>query len=208
MPKIVDKEKMRHEILDAAMGVFADKGYYAASVSDIANSAGVAKGTIYIYFESKAAMRSAIVDRHFARISEQIMGEALCETLDTFLDELERTIDVPMEEASFHRVFFEVFGPSFASDAFSDHVARFFARLGTRYAKQIAHLQRNGEIAKHYDASSFGRVLVSMLDGVVLHRGLFNISPRRHRRMIAELITVLGAGLQRGPLTSIRPGGR
>lgn len=203
MPKIVDKEKMRHDILDAAMSVFADKGYHGASVSSVAEAAGLAKGTLYIYFESKDAMRAAIVDRYFAGVAEQVMGEALCETLEAFLDELKSTMDVPAEEASFHRVFFEVFGPSFASDAFTDHVARFFNKLGSHYAKQIAHLQKNGEIAKHHDAPSLGRVLVSMLDGVVLHRGLFGISVRRHRRMIADAVTVLGGGLQ-----PARPGPR
>lgn len=196
MPKIVDKEKMRNDILDAAMRVFADKGYHAASVSNVAQAAGLAKGTLYIYFEGKRAMTTAIVDRHFALIAEQITQGRLCNTLDAFLDELRQTMDVPAEQAAFHRVFFEVFGPSFASDEFTDHVARFFDRLGSHYAKQIAHLQKIGEVAQHLSAPSLGRVLASMLDGVVLHRGLFNISVRRHRRMIKEVVTLLGTGLQ------------
>jgi len=196
MPKIVDKEEMRNGILDAAMRVFANKGYHAASVSDVAEAAGLAKGTLYIYFESKDAMTIAIVDRQFAIIAKQITNGSLCKTLDAFLDELMQTMDVPAEQASFHRVFFEVFGPSFASNEFADHVARFFDRIGSHYAKQITYLQKLGEVAEHHHASSIGRVLASMLDGVVLHRGLFNISERRHQRMIREAITLFGAGLQ------------
>ena len=41
------------EILRAARSVFASKGYQAATVDDIAEFAGVAKGTIYCYFPSK-----------------------------------------------------------------------------------------------------------------------------------------------------------
>lgn len=196
MPKIVDKEKMRNDILDAAMRVFVEKGYHATTVSNVAEAASLAKGTLYIYFKSKDAMTTAIVDRHLAGITEQIAAETLCQTLDAFLEDLQQTMDVPAEQAAFHRVFFEVFGPSFASDEFTDHVAQFFDKLGSYYAKQIAHLQRMGEIAEHHNAVSLGRVLASMLDGVVLHKGLFGISERRHRRMIKDAVTMFGKGLQ------------
>lgn len=196
MPKIVDKEEMRNAILDAAMSVFAEKGFHAATVSHVAQAAGLAKGTLYIYFDSKDALTTAIVDRHFAGTSKQIMHERPCETLDAFLEELRRTMDVPAEEAAFYRVFFEVFGPSFASDEFTRHVARFFDKLGSHYARQIAHLQTIGEVAEHHDAASIGRVLASMLDGVVLHQGLFGIAARRHRRMIREAVKILGEGLR------------
>ncbi|MCR9238865.1 MAG: TetR/AcrR family transcriptional regulator [Alphaproteobacteria bacterium] len=196
MPKIVDKEKMRNDILDAAMRVFVEKGYHATTVSNVAEAASLAKGTLYIYFKSKDAMTTAIVDRHLAGITEQIAAETLCQTLDAFLEDLQQTMDVPAEQAAFHRVFFEVFGPSFASDEFTDHVAQFFDKLGSYYAKQIAHLQKKGEIAEHHNAVSLGRVLASMLDGVVLHKGLFGISERRHRSMIKDAVTMFGKGLQ------------
>lgn len=196
MPKIVDKAKMQEDILNAAMGVFVEKGFHASSVSDIARAAGLAKGTLYLYFDSKEAMTTAIVDRHFATLEDQIAHGAPSETLDAFLEELLRTMDIPAEQSSFRRVFFEVFGPSFASDAFTSHVARFFDRLGAHYAGQITHLQDLGEIARHHHAPSIGRVLASMMDGVVLHRGLFDIAQRRHRRMIREAIGVLGTGLR------------
>src|SRR5213594_4413639 len=40
-------------ILEAARKVFADKGFSDATVDDIANAAGVAKGTVYLYYKSK-----------------------------------------------------------------------------------------------------------------------------------------------------------
>ena len=196
MPKIVDKAKMKDQFLDAAMRVFAQKGYHASSVNDVAEAAGLAKGTLYIYFDSKEAMTTAIVDRHFMALDDEIARSEPCDTLDAFLQDLRRAMDIHEEQASFHRVFFEVFGPSFGSDAFTDHVAGFFDRLGAHYAKQVAHLQRLGEIAEHHHAPSIGRVLAGMMDGVVLHRGLFDIPQRRYRRMVKEAVTMLGTGLQ------------
>src|SRR5437762_13657195 len=43
----------RERILDAAIKVFAAEGFYNAKVSQIAQAAGVADGTIYLYFKSK-----------------------------------------------------------------------------------------------------------------------------------------------------------
>lgn len=191
---------MRHRILDAAMRIFAAKGYHAASVSNVAREAHVAKGTLYLYFESKDALITAIVDRHFTMITEQVMGRPFCDTLDAFLEELRQVMDVPAEQASFIRVFFEFFGPSFASDEFTQRVAKFFDALGSHYANQILHLQKNGEVVQHHSAPSIGRVLVSMLDGVILHRGLFGISTQRNRGMIKDAVSLLGAGLRLAPL--------
>ena len=52
-PKIVDKEKRRKEIINATLEVFSERGYEATSMSQIAKLAGIGKGTIYEYFESK-----------------------------------------------------------------------------------------------------------------------------------------------------------
>ena len=40
-------------ILEAARKVFAEKGFHEATMDDIAEAAGVAKGTVYLYYESK-----------------------------------------------------------------------------------------------------------------------------------------------------------
>lgn len=42
-----------HRILEAAIGVFAEEGFFNATVSKIARAAGVADGTIYLYFKNK-----------------------------------------------------------------------------------------------------------------------------------------------------------
>ena len=55
------KQARPGEILDAALKVFAEKGFAAARMEDIARAAGVTKGTIYLYFESKEAMFKALV---------------------------------------------------------------------------------------------------------------------------------------------------
>ncbi|MBN2415974.1 TetR/AcrR family transcriptional regulator [bacterium] len=53
MPKIIDKDQKRRDILGAAVTVFSRKGTAAARIADIAAEAGIGKGTVYEYFSSK-----------------------------------------------------------------------------------------------------------------------------------------------------------
>jgi TetR/AcrR family transcriptional regulator, fatty acid metabolism regulator protein len=68
----------RRQILDAAISVFARKGYFTARVSDIATAAGVADGTIYLYFKNKedviVSLFADVLERHLARAREEIAG--------------------------------------------------------------------------------------------------------------------------------------
>ena len=60
---ITDK---REAILRAAIKVFAGKGYFNSKVSDIAGEAGIADGTVYLYFKSKDEILHSIFDRAMA----------------------------------------------------------------------------------------------------------------------------------------------
>lgn len=60
--KQVVSEFRQSEIITAARKVFAEKGYVAATVDEIAASASLAKGTIYLYFESKEQIYNAVLD--------------------------------------------------------------------------------------------------------------------------------------------------
>ena len=55
------KEDRPGEILDAALALFTEKGYTSARIDDVALRAGVSKGTVYLYFESKEALFKAMV---------------------------------------------------------------------------------------------------------------------------------------------------
>src|SRR6202163_765486 len=53
----------RRQILDGARKVFLDLGFDAASMGEIARSAGVSKGTLYVYFADKNRLFEAIVEQ-------------------------------------------------------------------------------------------------------------------------------------------------
>lgn len=57
---VLDK---REAILRAAIKVFANRGYFSSKVADIAGEAGIADGTVYLYFRSKDDILHSIFDR-------------------------------------------------------------------------------------------------------------------------------------------------
>jgi AcrR family transcriptional regulator len=56
-------EARRNQILEAAAGVFADKGFHRATTKEIASAAGVSEGTIYNYFENKEDLLISMMTR-------------------------------------------------------------------------------------------------------------------------------------------------
>src|ERR1051325_5427060 len=53
----------RDALLRAAIDVFAERGYFNAQVADVARAAGVAAGTVYLYFRSKDDLLISIFER-------------------------------------------------------------------------------------------------------------------------------------------------
>lgn len=62
----------RNQILDAATRVFAEKGFHPTTIKDVAREAGLADGTIYIYFENKPALLLGIMDRMMASARQNV----------------------------------------------------------------------------------------------------------------------------------------
>ena len=65
----------RRRILDGALRAFAKKGFYNTKVSEIASEAGVADGTIYLYFKNKDDLLISLFEDRMEWIIERLEGE-------------------------------------------------------------------------------------------------------------------------------------
>ncbi|HEY8949870.1 MAG TPA: TetR/AcrR family transcriptional regulator [Rhizomicrobium sp.] len=70
------KSARPQEILDAALACFAEKGFAATRMDDIADRAGVTKGTIYLYFQNKEAVFKALVRESIGTQISQVLEQA------------------------------------------------------------------------------------------------------------------------------------
>ncbi|MBV5278997.1 MAG: TetR/AcrR family transcriptional regulator [Campylobacteraceae bacterium] len=76
MARIIDKEEKKCSIAKASIDLFCEKGIQQTSIEEIAKSAGVAKGTVYLYFKNKEeivfAIWDMIVERHIKAFESSI----------------------------------------------------------------------------------------------------------------------------------------
>ena len=81
MPVYDETKTTQERILDAAVTVFAEKGYHDARVDEIVAASGTSKGTVYFHFDSKQEIFLALIDE-FARRLEQTVLEAILQEED------------------------------------------------------------------------------------------------------------------------------
>lgn len=63
-PRNADGQRTRQAILDAALDLFADKGYFGTSLRDVAATVGVRESALYNYFAGKEALFDALLTAH------------------------------------------------------------------------------------------------------------------------------------------------
>src|SRR5215204_7041531 len=89
---VVDK---REAILRAATAVFAEKGFFNSKVADIAKAAGVADGTVYLYFKNKDDVLHSIFDRAMDEFIAE--GRRELGVIDKPEDKLRRIAELHLE---------------------------------------------------------------------------------------------------------------
>ena len=72
MSRAQRKELTRELLLDAAIGVFAEKGYHGASLDDVADAAGFTKGAVYSNFTRKSDLFRALLERETERYDQAL----------------------------------------------------------------------------------------------------------------------------------------
>jgi AcrR family transcriptional regulator len=90
------REGRKASILDAALHVFGEEGYHSASISKISKQAGVSKGLMYNYFDSKEDLLKELLDSVFDTImdamgivsGEVITDELLIEHINTSFEQV------------------------------------------------------------------------------------------------------------------------
>src|SRR5262249_61702564 len=66
----------RQRILAAATAVFAERDFHRVQVSEVAERAGVGKGTLYLYFRNKDALREGALRASLERLAGEVEHEA------------------------------------------------------------------------------------------------------------------------------------
>ncbi len=81
----IAKAARREEILDAARRVFSERGFKGTTIADIADAAGIALGTIYLYFPSKDDVFAALNERFSELLTSAITANVRGDSLEAIV---------------------------------------------------------------------------------------------------------------------------
>lgn len=167
-PKSIEKNEIirkqsRASIMQAALELFAKKGYGGTSISQIAKEANISKGLMYNYFESKEALLKAIIEEAVHT------GEMIIKSVETTVDPKERlaamveqTISIVKSNLHYWKLITSL---AFQEDAISgfQELIRFETAQNLKKLEEI--FRQMGHSNPKMEAMLFGAIL----DGMLIH---------------------------------------
>ena len=184
----------REAILRAATKVFARKGFFNSKVSDIAAAAGIADGTVYLYFKSKDEILHSIFDRAMADFITE--GKRELETIDEPVDRLRRVAELHLERLGTDRDLAIVFQVELRGSTkfMQEFSAAGFAEYLDIIKRTIEDGQRAGQFRSDVKPITCAKILYGALDEMVTN---WILSPRAYplAPMAGEVIKIFLGGM-------------
>ncbi|MBA2606825.1 MAG: TetR/AcrR family transcriptional regulator [Acidobacteria bacterium] len=157
----------REAILNAAVKVFAQKGFFNSKVADVAGEAGIADGTVYLYFKSKDEILHSIFDRAMEEFISE--GKREISEIKEAAERLQRIAELHLEKLGADRNLAIVFqvelrGSTKFMEEFS---AAGFAEYLEIIHQTIEEGQQTGIFRKDLNATVCSKILFGALDEMV-----------------------------------------
>lgn len=158
--------RTRDRVVAAAREVFAERGFADTRMSDVAERAGVGHGTVYVYFDSKSALMTAVVDELLAEIGEYLRGGEADEAVGRIAEANLRYLEVYTEHARMLQIVEEA---AIAELALARALSEFRAAHVARVEAGIRRLQTEGRASDDVDAGVAAIALSAMVEGYARH---------------------------------------
>lgn len=194
--RAISRDK-RETILRAAIKVFAGKGYFNSKVADIAAEAGIADGTVYLYFKSKDEILHSIFDRAMAEFIAE--GKREIDGLSGPEEKLRRIAELHLEKLGADRELAVVFQVELRGSTkfMQEFSAAGFAEYLDIIRETIAEGQSGGIFRDDIKPVIGAKVLYGALDEMVtnwtLSKKHYALAP-----MAAEVLKVFFGGIKVG----------
>jgi TetR/AcrR family fatty acid metabolism transcriptional regulator len=186
----------RDRILKAAVKVFAKNGFYATRVSEIAKAAGVADGTIYLYFKNKDDVLITIFEEGIERLLT-ILRE-VAESEAPFENRIQRIIELQLGLMEEQRDLAEVITVNLRQS--SRLLKQYATPLFMQYIDVIAGVVRDGQeegsFRKDLNPRVVARSLFGAIDAILLTWALGEGDPAALRKAATHCASLFIEGLR------------
>lgn len=173
-PRIVDREEKARQIIHHASVVFARKGYNATKIDDVATSAGIGKGTVYEYFNSKQDLFLAVFDAYIKQYFDALQAQTRrpsASAAEEIREAVRAACALAGQVEELFPLTFEFWAAS-ASSQMRDRIGVMFREMYDRFRRFFSALIRrgilSGEFSRNVDVESTAAVLVGSFDGLFL----------------------------------------
>lgn len=185
----------RDRILDAAVRVFAKDGFHATKVSDIARAAGVADGTIYLYFKSKEELLVSLFEDRVERLLRYLGSEL--EKIDSVPQKYRRIVELQLGIFQDERELAEVVTIILreSTKLIKEFAAPKFMEYLDAIAKVVAEGQARGDFRSDVSPHLVARATFGALDGIALTWAVGRGEPEALTRAAGQLADLLLRGL-------------
>lgn len=193
MPKIVDKEQMQADILDAALGCFGELGVHQTRMSDVASTLGIVKGTLYRYYASKEALLAALVERQLSAQEDAYRARAVkVANADDVLTMVGTMFDVARAHSAAIKLFFDVLQPGLAAPPVQARVTAFFDGVAHELALGFRGAFPELEEPR---AQTLAQSMAAMIDGVIVRNAVLGLDEQQWEAIVHEILSVFRSHL-------------
>jgi len=164
----MEQPSKRRRILDAAVEIFSRYGFYNSKVSQVAKAAGVADGTIYLYFKNKESILIQVFEDTMEELSSK--QRMALDGLNTATDKLRTFVRVHFEMVGRNPELAEVLTVELrqSSKFMRDADTRAFGRYLGIAARIVAEGQASGEFSPDLRPRRVARMLFGAIDELSL----------------------------------------
>jgi len=161
-------EFRRTEIVNAARTVFARRGFALGIMDEIAREAGVAKGTVYLYFKSKTDIYKAVLDHDMKALKMSTLERI--DAVAGLKAKIRAFVLVRLENAEANKEFFRIMDSASDNLSFTRSQYRDWLREPVhRLTLEIEKAARKGEI-RRLDAEKTAWLVADMTRGTIQRR--------------------------------------
>jgi AcrR family transcriptional regulator len=164
------KENKKQQILEAALKVFAVHGYNGATINMIAKEAGIAKGLLYSYYESKEKLVEQLIHFGLQKAASYMEEKAILEvtTKKAFEESLRHMVDHFLQEPDFWRLYTMLaLQPNLAAK-FKKEAMQFLQQYLNMY---LVYFQNKGSKDPMAEALLFGAILDGLTFDLLVLQG-------------------------------------
>lgn len=184
------KRELKRDIIDTAFDCFAEQGYHATGIADIAARLGIGHGTFYRYFSNKRDIVEQVITDLIERITNALTEENAPDAVDTLADYRKQSARIGEALA---RIFMEdpriprmlLFEAPGIDRAMSDRILGFFDTATELTAAYLRHGVEFGYLRQDLDVANTARAI----NGMILSSALAIVqNPEVNQRELSEAI--------------------